>query len=112
LETAFHAAHEARYGHRLDLPVELVNLRMAVLGPEPGLDLPRLETSRAAPQVSTRLEVHGCDGKVPVYAREQLLAGQRLQGPAIVTETVSTTWLAPGWQAEVDALGNLLLLRS
>jgi len=46
---------------------------------------------------------------VPVYARETLAAGQVLQGPALITETVSTTWLARGWQASVHKSGSLLL---
>jgi N-methylhydantoinase A len=29
----------------------------------------------------------------------------------LITEAVSTTWLAPGWQAEVHAQGSLLLQR-
>ena len=27
-ESAFHALHEQRYGHRLDVPVEMLNLRL------------------------------------------------------------------------------------
>ena len=45
------------------------------------------------------------------WRRQDLGAGCRIEGPAIVTETVATTWLAPGWDCEVDALGNLLLER-
>jgi N-methylhydantoinase A len=32
-------------------------------------------------------------------------------GPALITEAVSTTWLAPSWRAEVQAQGSLLLQR-
>ena len=39
---AFHEWHDQRYGHRLDLPVELVNLRMAVRGPQARMALPAL----------------------------------------------------------------------
>jgi N-methylhydantoinase A len=55
--------------------------------------------------------VADCVQPVPVYARDRLAAGQRLTGPAIVTETVATTWLAPGWRCVVDPVGNLLLER-
>jgi N-methylhydantoinase A len=44
-----------------------------------------------------------------VYDRAKLAAGNRLPGPAIVTEMDSTTVVLPGHVAEVDACGNLLL---
>jgi N-methylhydantoinase A len=36
-------------------------------------------------------------------------AGQVVNGPALVTETVATTWLPDGWSCTVDPVGNLLL---
>lgn len=105
---AFHAAHKDRYGHRLDLPVELVNVRVGLRGPEPEPALQALEASGAA-LASNQVVVFGEAGGVPVYAREALAAGQALQGPALITETVSTTWLARGWQASVHKSGSLLL---
>ena len=48
-------------------------------------------------------------GDAGVCARERFRVGQSLAGPAVITETVSTTWLAPDWTAQVDAFGNLLL---
>lgn len=106
---AFHSAHEARYGHRLDLDVELVNLRLTLQGPEPELPIPRLPRGTGRPQAVERVAVHGVDGEVPVYDRDDLRAGQRFPGPAIVREAVSTTWVAPGWECTVDEYGNLLL---
>ena len=38
-ERAFHHAHADRYGHDLALPLELVNLRIAVTGPVPAIKL-------------------------------------------------------------------------
>jgi N-methylhydantoinase A len=105
---AFHLAHQERYGHRLDLPVELVNLRLQLQGPQPSLPLHQLETAQAAgPSAFTALS--GIEDAVPVWAREQLAPGQVLEGPALITETVSTTWLAPGWHCLVDPYGNLIL---
>jgi len=34
---------------------------------------------------------------------------QCIDGPALVTETTSTTWIDDGWQARVDRWGNILL---
>jgi N-methylhydantoinase A len=104
----FHVAHEARFGHALDLPVELVNVRCGLTAAVPELTLPPPAATRAAAPLS-RVTVHGVTAPVPVHARDHLPAGQVLAGPALITEAVSTTWVAPGWVCEVDGAGNLLL---
>ena len=48
---------------------------------------------------------------VPVLDRETLGPGHVMQGPAIVTEKVATSWIAPGWRMGVDKWGNLRLKR-
>jgi N-methylhydantoinase A len=106
LEEGFHAAHDARFGHSLGLPVELVNVRCGLSAPVPELTLPP-PAARAPARPRTRVQVHGVSGMVPVYARDDLPAGQALAGPALITEAVSTTWLAPGWVCAVDGVGNL-----
>jgi len=104
----FHLAHQRRFGHRLDLPVELVNVRIAVKGPLPGLAV-RVAT-QAAPS-STVAQLHGIDAGVPVMPRDSLPPGQSFPGPRLITETVATTYVAPGWQVQRDDHGNLLLAR-
>jgi len=46
-----------------------------------------------------------------VYDREQLPAGAAFDGPAIVEQYDTTTWIPSGWRAQADAAGNLLLER-
>jgi N-methylhydantoinase A len=104
---AFHQAHRQRYGHRLDIPVELVNLRLQVLAPAETVKLPNLDDSSTI-KAQEILDLPAV-GKCTVYQREKLAAGYRINGPALVCEQVSTTLIAPGWQAEVDRYGNLLL---
>jgi N-methylhydantoinase A len=48
----------------------------------------------------------------PVYRREQLVAGARIAGPAVVEEEESTTVVGPDMRASVDTYGNLVLERS
>lgn len=105
---AFHLAHQARYGHRLALPVELVNVRLALVAPPLELRLVGAPEVEAAP--AGHAVVHGI-GEAAVWARETLAAGQLIDGPALVTEQASTTWLAPGWRCRVDGVGNLVLDR-
>jgi N-methylhydantoinase A len=106
----FHLAHQERYGHRLDLPVELVNLRLQLQGPRPELPFGASGGAQHEPQVE-RASLYGIDGAVDVRAREALGAGDEISGPALITERVSTTWLAPGWHCLVDPHGNLMLER-
>ena len=107
---SFHHAHAARYGHRLDLPIELVNLRAAVFGPRPELTL------RSAAAGDTNLPSHtvliyGSAAAVPVRERGTLLGAETLNGPALIADAYSTTFLAPGWQCRADSHGNLFLTR-
>ncbi|NCA70350.1 MAG: hydantoinase/oxoprolinase family protein [Sphingobacteriia bacterium] len=105
---AFHQAHRQAYGYPLQLPVELVNLRTRIRGAAPELELPRIpRTAHSAPHRS--IPAHGCPAPVPILSREALTQGHQLSGPAIITDALATTWLAPGWVAWLDAVGNLLL---
>ena len=46
-----------------------------------------------------------------VGPRNRLAAGSQLDGPLVLSQADSTTWVPPGWQASVDALGNLLMTK-
>ncbi len=105
---AFHQLHARRYGHQLDLAVELVNIRVALQSPAAALPLDAPPAQQPG-EAQTQVEMVGIDSPAPVYARTSLAVGQRLSGPLLITETVSTTYVAPGWDCEVDALGNLML---
>ncbi len=107
---AFHARHQARYGHVLDLPVELVNLRMRVTAPAYPVVLPDAHADPVAAPVSRRqVPVFGCAVAAVVLGRDEIGPDERLLGPAVILDEVATTWLAPGWQARRDRLGNLHL---
>ena len=43
------------------------------------------------------------------YNRENLVAGQAIQGPALITEKSATSWIAAHWTAVVHEKGHLLL---
>ena len=98
---AFHVAHEQRYGHRLDSPVELVNLRVA-------LDVAGIGASPTVQDNAGAALAYGA-AACPVHARSELIAGRRVVGPAIVCDTIATTHIDPGWEATLDPQGNLHL---
>ncbi len=49
--------------------------------------------------------------QTPVYLREDLRPGDKLNGPAIVAERNSTTVIEPGWQAEITRANHMLMTR-
>ena len=112
----FHTRHEQRYGHALDVELELVNIRVALsegnneLGAADKSFLSRQDQAQSEQQDKT-VSLVGVDGDVPVMARDSLVTGQRLSGPVLLTEKVSTTYIMPGWSAEVDGSGNIVLER-
>jgi N-methylhydantoinase A len=109
---AFHAEHEQRYGHYLPTPVELVNIRCNLHGRQPKIDLPEVSMQSDEQPASSDARLTDYENEVPVWRREQLYQGQEITGPALITETVATTWLPTGWNCRVDRVGNLQLERS
>jgi len=47
----------------------------------------------------------------PVYERGKLLAGETIDGPAIIVEDNSTVMVEPGWQSRLTAMQSLVLTR-
>ncbi|VAW97900.1 N-methylhydantoinase A [hydrothermal vent metagenome] len=105
---AFQQRHEALYGHRLQQDVEQVTLRIKVQGTS--LQIP-LDDKATLEGVIDTAHIHRSETGVTVIPRISLQPEQDLRGPALITETVSTTWLAPGWRCRADNTGNLLLSR-
>ena len=108
--TAFHNLHEQRNGHRLGLPVEIVNVRIHMRGPAPGLTLPQTP-HRTAPPPTQNTQLYGISEPAAIWPRDHLQPGQPIAGPALITETVATTFIAPGWQGVPDLYGNIQLSR-
>jgi len=109
---SFHFSHEQRYGHRLELPVEIVTARINVQGQTEGMKgFDKFLTNNIAvePTPHTSTQLYGIAEAVPVFPRAQLPPNYRVQGPALITEAVSTTFIECGWQCHADAIGNLLL---
>nr|ART40523.1 L766 [uncultured bacterium] len=112
LADSFHRAHEARYGYaEKSNAVEIVSARVRSSGLVPGIARPVLrKTSPAAKARETVLAYFaGKREHAGVYRREELLAGMKMKGPAIVTEYSATTLIPPGSEARVDHIGNVII---
>ena len=113
IRARFDDLHERRYAHHAaDEPVEMVNMRLAVVGRQPGFDLPALVVPEGQGEAMRR-PVHLDDWETPVdcpvYRREALPAGSAFAGPALVQEHASTTVLFEGDGCEVAATGELII---
>jgi N-methylhydantoinase A len=111
---AFHGAHEQRYGYSDGTRAcEVVNIRARLAGRVSKPDLPKLRFRGSSPEgaVIARSTVLFSGSKFPttIYERGKLLAGNRIPGPAIVTEYSATTAIPPQWKGRVDSYGNLIL---
>ena len=114
----FHQEHDRAYGFSAPgEPVEFVNLRLTAIGQIRKPRLRELEKHRGTVEPASALKATRpvyfaeSDGYVdcPIYDRYRLAAGHMLTGPAIVVELDSTTVIHPGYRAEVDRFGNLIL---
>ena len=110
-DTRFHALHEKRYGYqRPTTPVEAVTLRSIASAPGPPLQLERIPHTDAAPTIGhTRAYTEGEWAEVNRVWRDDLGPDQTLDGPVLVLEYSSTTWVPRGWGLTVDEWGNLHL---
>src|SRR5574341_822721 len=115
--SAFHAAHQRRYGHQHpEEPVEVVNARLRAVGQgvKPVFEpLPAGTGDPAVAQIGEGSVWFAPDAPARTIfcARERLLAGDRLVGPALVFQLDTTILIEPGWVAEVDEWGNIILTR-
>ena len=112
LGDAFHAAHRARFGHADPAaPIEIVGFGATAIGRVEAPELPVLAAGDRDPpaqaQIGTRrvffegagLGDAGAWTTAQVLARDKLLAGNRIAGPAIIEEISATTVLYPGDRA-------------
>lgn len=107
----FHEAHRRMFGHSAaNAAVEVVNLRLRAHAAGPPLAPPRL-ARRAGPGALSRARVlvGSSYRTVPVYERDAIGAGVRLNGPMIIAELSSTAYVSPEFSLRCDDHGNLHL---
>ena len=113
LSDAFHNEHEKLFTFRLDVPIELVNLRVTVLGKAANVKASKIESGNGNPQTAfiehATVWMDDSDKKAKVYDRDKLRAKDIILGPAIITEMDSTTLVLSDHVAEVDDYGNILI---
>ncbi|MBO0766756.1 MAG: hydantoinase/oxoprolinase family protein, partial [Hyphomicrobiaceae bacterium] len=118
----FHAAHRYRFGHADETaPLEIVGFSATAIGTVDSPELPALRAGDPRPVAEAQTETRqvffegdalGDQGRwlpTPVLARAKLLAGNIIEGPAVIEEVSATTVLYPGDRASVHASGTLVV---
>ncbi|MBI5568308.1 MAG: hydantoinase/oxoprolinase family protein [Desulfomonile tiedjei] len=110
---AFHEAHQRTYGFsRRASRVEVVTVRARLIHAteSPRITaLPAAGEGRRTPAKRGTLIHRGEPTPADVYDREELPYGSVVEGPALIGEWTSTTYLPRGSRARVDAAGNLII---
>jgi N-methylhydantoinase A len=122
LKSKFHDIHEREYSRRFeDADVQLANVRVRAIGPMPDFRAPDVPSGGATPSAEAlRLEADAwfrVDGELQkvstrFYERERLVAGNVIEGPAVVTQFDSTTVIPPSFTCTVDRVGHLVITYS
>jgi len=115
LASRFHPEHNRLYGYSLEsegTKVELINMRLTSLGLT---EKPRLPEEKFQGEDSS----HALKGKrrmwlpvekrfeqVPVYNGHKMKFGNRLQGPALIEQVNTSTFVTPEYDVVTDRLGS------
>jgi 5-oxoprolinase (ATP-hydrolysing) len=111
---AFATAHQNVFGFTMQdraLAIEAVSVE--AIGRAESVSFERAQASgseQPAGEVSVFLS--GEWRKIPVWARDEIASGTKLEGPALIVESHATTVLEVGWRAEITREGNLVLTRA
>ena len=111
----FEAAYRMRYSFLMPdrgLVAESVSVE-AIGAPETLSDAVPAAWSERRPEPAEWVSVHagGRALRTPVFLRERLSPGDRIDGPAVIAERNATTVVEPGWRAQVTRLDHMVLER-
>jgi N-methylhydantoinase A len=112
----FDEAHDLRYSHSApEESADIVSLRVSAIGRLNKPEIPRIAKGDTAPPATARrgerkVIFEGSDAlAAKVFDRAKLLAGNLIDGPAIIEEVASTTIVEPGDRVTVNEYGHLVM---
>ncbi len=115
LRARFDEAHRARYGFSGgDRELIFEALVVEAIGGASEVADQTSPTTSSTPDPVDRVEavMAGHPRIVPLYDREAMQPGQSVHGPAIIKEPTGTNVIEPGWHAELNDYGHLILTRA
>lgn len=116
IQMSFDYSYRTTYGRLLtDIPVRVMNYRVAVVGRRTKLDMklfaPENGASPEACQTGERkIYANGQWLRAGVFDRLRLNIGAVIEGPALLEQSDATIYVDPGLQARVDDYGNLIII--
>ena len=113
LRTKFDEIHTQLFTFALDAEHEIVTLRAIVQGKETFVAAGTLpeggEDPSGAVVATAQVYMNNRDQEAKIYDRSKLKSGNRIVGPAIVTEMDSTTLILSDHAGEVDKFGTIII---
>ncbi len=113
----FHKAHRKLYSyHHEERPVEVVNIRVKAVGAGKKIKLKKMPQGDLNPEKAFLKKqtyyYKGRSHQAGVFNRALLSPGNRLNGPALIADAESTTFLPPSFGLNVDGFLNLIIQRN
>ncbi|NOR21270.1 MAG: hydantoinase/oxoprolinase family protein [Candidatus Aminicenantes bacterium] len=111
----FHPEHNRLYGYSLEevgTPIELINLRLTSIGKttKPKFkkeEYDELDSSKALKKKrKVYLPLKGTFEEVPVYDGHMLRYGNKVEGPAVIEQVNTTTFVTPEYNILCDKYGS------
>jgi N-methylhydantoinase A len=115
IRAAFQDMHLARYGHQMDNPLQILNIRVRGIGRTTRPELATFDPGDGDPSRARRASRDAFDfgtratRTFAVYDRTLLAPGDVLGGPALIEEGTATTVVSSSHQVRVDPHGYLLI---
>ncbi len=114
----FEAVHKQQFGFIMD-GVELIvaAVQVEVIGVSTQAGLSEISPPPGAPtktlEAIDTVQTYMADAyhDTPFYDREQMSAGDTVNGPAVIMERVSTIVVEPGWQATLSPKNHIIMKR-
>jgi N-methylhydantoinase A len=111
----FHPEHNRLYGYSLEeqgTPIELINLRLLSVGKtvKPKFNKEEFEGTDPSHALKKKRDVYlpleEAFAEVPVYDGHKMMCGNRVEGPAVIEQVNTTTFVTPEYNILCDRYGS------
>ena len=115
IENKFHPEHNRLYGYSLEeqgTPIELINLRLLSVGKTVKPKFSQEEFVGTDPSKAFKkkrdvyLPLEETFAEAPVYDGHKMMCGNRVEGPAVIEQVNTTTFVTPEYNVLCDQYGS------
>lgn len=115
--TKFDEVHQQQFSYTLEsFPLELTRLTTTVVDASPDIEIPKIPdaTSETPPEFAIlekkKIVFQGSEHEATFWDRAAVSkSGYKVQGPCVIVEMDSNTLIQPGFEAVIDAVGNICI---